>query len=82
MEANSSESETCVPSLKGFMKHYNQKLCISLIARCFTKRLQLKPDYADDEHTQRKTLQEHEYNSWKPQRQHIYVPYSSLIGHT
>ena len=34
---------TCVPSLKGFVKQYNQVLCISSITRCFTKRLQLRP---------------------------------------
>ena len=27
----------------GFVKQYNQELCISLITRCFTKRLQLTP---------------------------------------
>ena len=29
--------------LKGFVKQYNQELCISSITRCFTERLQMKP---------------------------------------
>ena len=32
-----------MPSLKGFVKQYNQELCISSIARCFTKGLQSRP---------------------------------------
>ena len=37
------ESETRVPSSRGLVKQYNQELCISLITRCFTKRLQSRP---------------------------------------
>ena len=37
------ESETCVPSSRGFVIQYNQELCISSITRCFTKRLQSRP---------------------------------------
>ena len=37
------ESETRVPSSRGLVKQYNQELCISLITRCFAKRLQSRP---------------------------------------
>ena len=45
---NHLELETCVseirvPSLKGFVRQYNQELCSSSITSRFTKRLQLRP---------------------------------------